>query len=162
MKLFRKYCKERNTIVLDNQYLFAYSKSDGFSERLLSAEFVVDYNYNYVLELDAFNHKHITNNQSNVLTEKGTLKGLELQHIEKLLSADFNSLKQLYDYEHLAITDIGSQQIFINLDKTTKYIQILDGLPIDYFNTQTENILFELNEYFKTLIEMKYSRWINT
>ena len=161
MKQLRKYNNELKTILLDEQYLFAYSKSDGFSHRLLGAELVVDYDYNYVLELNAFNHEQITKNESNVFIEKGILKGLMLKHIEKLLSSDFNSLKQLYDYEGLAITDIGSQQIFINLDKTTKYIEILDGLSIECFESQPEKILFELNEYFKSLIVDKYTSWIN-
>lgn len=159
LKQFRKYSDELKTILLDEQYLLAYSQFDGFSHRLLRAEFVVDYDYNYVLELKAFNHKRITNNESDVYIEKGILKGLELKHIEKLLSSDFNSLRQLYDYEGLAITDIGSQQVFINLDKTTKYIEICDGLSIDCFESKTEKILFELNEYFKSLIEDKYTDW---
>ncbi len=160
MKQFRTYYKTLNTLLLDEQYLFAYSKSDGFSHRLLEAEFVVDYDYNYLLELKAFNHRQLTKNESNIFVEQGTLKGLKLKHIENLLSSDFNSLKQKYEYEDLAIADIGSQQIFINLDKTTKYIHILDGLTIDYFETPVEQKLFELNEYLKNLIETKYNNWI--
>ncbi len=161
MKQFRKYSKELDTILLDEQYLFAYCKSDGFSHRFLRAEFVVDYDYNYTLELEVFENKKIMKNESEVYVKLGILSGLELEYIENLLSSDFDSLKKLYNYEGLSLTDIGSQQIFINLNKTTKYIEILDGLSTDYFENQSERILFELNEYFKNIIESKYSNWIN-
>ncbi|WP_299163180.1 hypothetical protein [uncultured Tenacibaculum sp.] len=160
MKQFRKFDKELNTILLDDKYLFAYSKGDGFSHGLLSAEFVLDYEYNYTLELNAFQHNKITNNNSNSLIEKEKLTGRELELIENLLSSNYNSLKQEYDYEGLCITDIGSQQIFINLDKKTKYIHISDGLPIECFKTIAEKKLFELNEYFKEFVETKYTKWI--
>ncbi len=158
MKQYRSYDKELNTILLDDQYLFAYSNFDGFSTRNLNAEFFVD--YNYTLELSAFKHKKITKNNSDNFIENGILNELSLEYIEKLLSTDFNSLKQKYQYEGFATTDIGSQQILINFDKITKYIDILDGLPIEFFKTPAEEKLFQLNEYFKEFIEIKYKNWI--
>ncbi|MCT4665953.1 MAG: hypothetical protein N4A45_12050 [Flavobacteriales bacterium] len=160
MKQIRKFDKEQNTILLDDQYLFAFSCSDGFSHRLLSAEFVLDYDYNYTLELSAFQHSKLTSNNSDSFVEKEQLNGKKLELVEGLLSSNFNSLKQEYTCEGLAITDIGSQQIFINLDKKTKYIHIINGLPIEYFSTDTEKKLFQLNEYFKELIQVKYQKWI--
>lgn len=160
MKQFRKFSEELNTILLDEKYLFAYSLSDGFTERLLRAEFVLDYNYNYTLEISAFKHQHITKNKSDKLIETSQLNGPLLEHIENLLSSDFNSLNQKYDHEGLAIMDIGMQQIFINLDKTTKYIEIMDDFPEDCFESPTEKILHELNEFFKHLVQQKYEDWV--
>ncbi len=160
MEQFRRFSEERNRILLDEKYLFAYSKSDGFSNRLLSAEFVIDYEYNYVLELLAFQHNTLTKNNSDTLIENGKITGKELKYIEDLLSADFNSLKRIYDYGGLSIDDIGSQQFFINLDKITKDIHIIDGLAIEYFKTEVEILLFNFNEYMKNSIEKKYEHWI--
>jgi hypothetical protein len=160
LKQFRIFDKELNTLLLDSKYLFAYSNNDGFSNRLLTTEFVLDYDYNYTLELNAFQHDKITNNNSNSFVEKEKLKGRVLELIEGLLSSNYNSLKQAYNYEGFEISDIGSQQIFINLDKKTKYIHVSDGLPIDCFHTVAEKKLFELNEYFKELIEKKYTKWL--
>ncbi|MCB9034023.1 MAG: hypothetical protein H6553_09310 [Chitinophagales bacterium] len=160
MKQFRKYSEEHNTILLDAQYLFAYCFSDGFSRRSLSADFLVNYNYNYVLELNAFDHQKITKNNSDCYIEKGILKGRILELIENLLASDFNTLQQEYKEENFAICDIGSQQFFINLDSITKYIHITDGLPVDYFKSSTEKKLYKLNKYFKALIETRYNNWI--
>ncbi|WP_430413234.1 hypothetical protein [Kordia sp.] len=122
--------------------------------------FVVGYNYNYTLELSAFDHEKITKNNSDNFVEKGNLIGERLELIETMLSSNFTALKQEYHYEGLAITGIGSQQIFINLDKITKYVHILDELPIEYFKTPVEKKLFEFNEHFKTFIELKYKNSI--
>jgi len=162
MKQFRKFDEKLGTITLDKQYLFAYSKDDGFSSRLLNADFTLDYEYNYTLELCAFQHKTITNNNADCLIEKGKLTGKNLELIESLLSSDYNTLKKKYEHKGLVVTDTGIQQIFINLDKATKYIHILDGLPIECFETPVEKKLYELNEHFKELIEAKYKYWIQS
>lgn len=151
-----KFDKELKTVILDEQYLFAYSKTDGFSHRLLNADFAVDYEYSYTLELRAFQHKRITNNNSDHFIENGKLGNKEIELIENLLSSGYNSLKRGYDYKGLAITDIGNQQILINLNKTTKRIYIESGLPFECFESTAERKLYELNEYFKELIEIKY------
>jgi hypothetical protein len=155
-----KYSEKHSQVLLDEKYLFAYLKSDGFSERLLNATFLMDYNYNYVLEFNAFSHDKITINQSDNFIEKGTIEGTELKFIETLLSADYHSLKRSYDYEGLSIDDIGSQSIFINLDEITKDIHIISGLAIENFKTEVEKLLFNFNEYMKSSIEMKYDNWI--
>lgn len=160
MKQFRKFSEEHNRLLLDEEYLFAYSMFDGFSGRLLNAEFVVDYAYNYVLELKAFQHSKITTNKSDVLVETGKIEGRELKYMEDLLSGDFNTLKRIYDYEGLSIDDIGSQQFLINLDTITKDVHVSDGLSCECFKTDIELLLFDFNEYMKTLIESKYESWI--
>ena len=161
MEQYRQYDEERKTLTLDEQYLFAYHKGDGFSHRLLNADFLLDYEYNYTLKLEAFQHKRITTNKSDFLIEKGQLEGKELEFIENLLSADYDNLKKGYDYDGLSITDIGMQQVFINLGKKTKYVWIMEGLSIESFKTPVEKKLYELNEHFKELIETKYNKWIN-
>ncbi|MGS2727972.1 hypothetical protein ACU8DI_15305 [Psychroserpens sp. BH13MA-6] len=144
---------------MDENYLFAYSCGDGFSSRGLTFEYLVDYDCNYELELSVNAHEKKTKNNSDKIIEKGVLAGDELLLIEKLLSSDYNSLKQIYDYEGLDITDIGIQQIFINLDKTTKYVEILDGLPIECFESEVELLLFELNKYMLNKSEIMYENW---
>lgn len=155
-----KFNNDLNSRILDKQYLFAYTKGDGFTHRLLKADFAVDYEYNYRLELSAFQHTGITKNNSDQFIENGKLGDKEIEILESLLFSDFNTLKGEYEYENLDITDIGNQCIFINLDKVTKKINIQDGLTIEYFETTAERKLYELNEYFKELIEMKYENWI--
>ena len=145
---------------MDEQYLFAYTHSDGFSGRLLNADFVIDYDYNFTLELSAFSHRNKTKNNSNQFIETGQISEITRTHIENLLSADFNSLKKEYTPNELAITDAGMQQVFINLDKITKYIYILDGYPKSCFKTHTEQLLYALNEYFKIRIENTYQNWL--
>lgn len=87
MEQFTKYNKEEDQIILDDKYLFAFTKSDGFTERLLRAELVIRYDYSYVLELNAFQHEKMTKNNSSSLILEGNVAGEFLLHFEKCLSA---------------------------------------------------------------------------
>lgn len=160
MKEFVKFDKELGTALLDEKYLFGYHKVDGFSHRLLSADFALDYDYNYTLRLKAFQHEAITTNNADFFIEEGKPTAKTIKLIESLLSSAYHTLKKEYVYEGLAITDIGMQGIGINLDKKTTFINIEDGLPIECFETPAEKKLYELNEYFKELIEKKYKNWL--
>ena len=88
---------------MDDKYLFALTKSDGFTERLLRAELVISYDYKYVFELNAFRHEKITNNNSNTLILEGNVSGELLKHFENLLNAEYSKLKKYYDYETFII-----------------------------------------------------------
>ena len=160
MEQFRKYDAEEDRIVLDSKYLFAFTKTDGFSERLLRAQLLINYEYEYNLELKAFQHERKTNNHSDYSTEKGMVTGKLLDHFERLLLSDYLTLKKYYDFVTLQITDVGQQQYLINLEPKTVNINILDGLPEEYFKSETEKILYEFNEFLKNWIEEKYQYWI--
>lgn len=160
MEQFRYFNKEQNKIILDEKYLFAFTKSDGFTERLLTAEFVIDFNYEFTLELEASNHNKKTKNFSNTIIENGTITYEILNYFENLLESDYLTLKTVYNFETFSIDDIGGQQYLINLEKSTTNITIVNELPKTYFNTASEKILFEFNEYLKTWVELKYQNWL--
>ena len=160
LEQFRKFDEKHNRLLLSDEYIFAYTKSDGFSHRLLSGEFVVDWQYNYKLRLSAFQHHEITSNNSDVLLEAGILEGDKLERFEQFLGIDFAKIKQIYDFETFEVSDIGGQQFLINIDRITKHIGIIDGLTNSYFETPAEQILFDYNEYLKSLIENKYEKWL--
>jgi hypothetical protein len=161
LEQFRKYNKEEDRIILDDKYLFAFTKSDGFNDRLLGAELVISYDYEYIFELNAFNHEKITNNNSNSLFLEGTVSGELLKHFENLLNAEYLKLKRYYDYETFIIDDIGGQQYLINLDEKTTNIHIVDGLPEEYFKSETEKILYKFNCFLKNWCDQEYHNWIN-
>jgi hypothetical protein len=50
---FRKFDEQKQKVLMDEQYLFAYSCFDGFTHRLLMAHFVVDYDYRCKIEVFA-------------------------------------------------------------------------------------------------------------
>ena len=160
MKQITKFNEEENRIILDDKYLFAFNKFDGFTERLLVAQLTINYDYEYTLELSAFQHEKKTRNNSNFFSENGTLSGQLLIYLERLLESDYLTLKEIYDYETFQILDIGSQKYLINLEPKTTKIGIIDGLPEEYFKSNPEKILYEFNEFLKNWIEEKYTNWI--
>ncbi|MGU3373590.1 hypothetical protein [Chryseobacterium sp. M5A1_1a] len=146
-------------VTLNSGYIFSYSKFDGFCERLLAAELLVDQNFNFILQMRAFEHEKITKNGSNFFQESGELSGKIFDYFEQLIDLDVKSLKQNYDHITFVISDRGSQQFLINLDQGIE-VGIVDELPLEYFETETELLLFEFNEYMKTWVEEKYQAWI--
>ncbi len=46
----RMFNEEVGLVILDENYVFNYIYSDSFNERLLRADFVVDYQFNYRLK----------------------------------------------------------------------------------------------------------------
>ncbi|MFM2387561.1 MAG: hypothetical protein RL660_2318 [Bacteroidota bacterium] len=159
MEQFRKFNEKLNKIDLDEKYFFAFTNTDGFTPRLLQAQLVVDYDYNFELELSAFMHEDKTVNKSNSITEKGKLPKQLLQCLEDLLMSDYLSLKSNYDFETFIITGTGHQQYLFSLEKTTTNIDIVDGLPEEYFQSISEKKLFAFNEYLKELTANKYQNW---
>lgn len=146
-------------VTLNGGYIFSYSKYDGFCERLLAAELLVDQNFNFILQMSAFEHEKITKNDSGFFQESGELSGKIFEYFEKLIDLDVKGLKQKYDHITFDICDRGSQQLLINLDQGIE-VSIVDELPLEYFKTETELLLFEFNEYMKNWIEEKYLTWI--
>lgn len=161
MEQIAKFNEKENRIILDDKYLFAFSKYDGFTERLLRAQLTINYDYEYNLELSAFQHERKTRNKSSFFTEIGTLSGQLLTYLESFLESDYLTLKEIYDYETFQILDIGSQQYLMNLEPKTTKIGIIDGLPVEYFKSDTEKILYKFNEYLKDWVEEKYRNWLD-
>ncbi|OYU79011.1 MAG: hypothetical protein CFE23_15990 [Flavobacterium sp. BFFFF1] len=160
MEQFRKLDNVLNKILLSDKYLFAYTTTDGFTERLLGAELVVDYDFNYKLELRAFDHVKKTKNNSDTIMESGVLPKKIMEYLENLLHSNYLSLKSNYDYETVFISGTGMQQYLLNLEKTTTNIHITDGLPEEYFKTDTEKLLFNFNAFLKKYVEDKYNNWL--
>lgn len=154
MEQFRRFDHNLKKIILDDNYAFAFSHFDGFSERLLHVELTIDWGYNHVLEVSYFDRKY---RDLPPYREEGVLPPEIRTFFDQLIESDFLSLKDTYDYGLDGITDIGSQRYLINLNKTTKNIEILDGLPENCFETPTEKLLYRFNEYMKNLVEEKYA-----
>lgn len=161
MKQFRILAPTTNTLTLHQDYIFAYAAFDGFSARLLRGEFLVDHHYNYTLELNAFQHQDKTHNHSNTFLETGQVQGQELAWIEKLLLADWESLEASYDDKSPEMTDVGSQQVFINFCGHNRCIHIVEAPNPSCFESPAEQILMALDAHFKEWIEQKYRDWLS-
>lgn len=151
--------EDKNMVTLNSDYIFSYSKYDGFCERLLAAELLVDYDFNFIFQMKAFEHEKLTHNNSDFFLERGELSGKIFEYFEKLLYSDVKGLKQNYHYITFDISDFGSQKFLINLDQGIE-VDIREGLTLEYFETETELLLFEFNEYMKNWIEEKYKAWL--
>lgn len=159
MEQFRRFDHDLKKIILNDKYAFAFNYFDGFSERLLFADLTIDWGYNYVLMLEFSGSKSV---HLSPYQEEGVLSPEIHSFFDQLIESDFLSLKDNYDYGMYGISDIGSQHYLINLDKTTKNVYIIDGLPEDYFETPTERLLYRFNEYLKNLVEEKYAYLISS
>lgn len=93
-------------------------------------------------------HEDRAKNNSDLFQEKGRVPEKILDYLEILLDSDFKSLKQNYNFSDYDISDIGSQQFLINVDEGIE-VNIKEGLPVEYFETDVELFLFEFNQYMK-------------
>lgn len=155
----KRFDEDKNRVTLNSDYIFSYSKYDGFCERLLAAELLIDHDFNFIFQMSAFEHEKITKNNSNFFQERGELSGKIFDYFEKLIDLDVKGLRQDYNYITFDISDFGSQRFLINLDQGLE-ISIRDGLPLGCFETETELLLFEFNEYMKAWVEEKYQAWL--
>ena len=146
---FRKYDSDKQKILLDDKYLFSYTYSDGFTERLLAVEFVIDFGYRCKIQVKAFN-------QQSFYKEFEVIPEPIFSYMEQLLNADYNSLKPYYDYITIGIDDMGGSQLLINIDAETIETGVLNGLPEVYFVTPIEKLLFVFNKYMKDFFEGIY------
>ena len=155
-----RFDKDQKKIILNSDYIFSFSKYDGFSYRLLTIQLLIDYDFNYILQMSVFEHENKTKNISNEFQEKGKLPEKIFDYLEILLDSDLKSLKQKYSFWDYDISDIGSQRFLINLGDGIE-VNINDGLPLEYyFITDLEVFLFDFNEYLKNWVEDKYQAWI--
>lgn len=159
-EIIRRFNESENRIDLDENILFNYIKLDGFNERLLSADLRIDYNFNYGLILEAFQHSKLTKNKSDKIFLEGSLPDNIKIEIETILFGNYSSLKSLYNYETFAITDVGGFDFYFNIDNVTTNIGIEGGLPKEYFETEIEESLYSLNQTLANWIEEKYMNWL--
>ncbi|WPO83632.1 hypothetical protein SD427_04650 [Chryseobacterium sp. JJR-5R] len=110
--------------------------------------------------MTAFQHEKITKNKSDFFMEQGKLTGKIFNYLERLLDSEYKTLHQDYSPVHLAVTDSGNQMFILNFDKEFLNINIMDGYPRAYFETDAELLLFEFNEYLKNWVEKKYQDWL--
>ncbi len=153
----RRYDENLKRIILNERYLFSFLTHDGFSHRSLRVEFLVDYDYNMTVFLSC-NKPSLNENNYEIFKESSEEKASPelIVLFESLLATNYKQLKNGYDYETLAISNIGAQQLLINFDSPTINVHILDGLPEIYFQTPAEKQLFLFNEYMKHLALTKY------
>jgi len=156
----RKFNEEKNIITLDCKYIFSFLRSDGFNERLLNAELLIDHNFDYTFQMAAFQHEKITKNKSDFFIEKGRLTGKIFNYLERLLDSEYKTLHQDYSPAHLAITDSENQMFILNFDTESLNVNIIDGYPKSCFETDAELLLFEFNECLKNWVETKYQYWL--
>lgn len=152
MKKVRTYDDKKALIQLDKDYFFCYSINNGFSFNLHSADLVIDYGFNYTLQLNAFSKIYPL--------ETGIIPNTVQDYLEKLIDMDYNNLSQIYDpYYPMSISDIGGQQLLINLDNDTTNISIIEGVASSNFPSPTEQLIYQLNEYLKAWIADRRSHY---
>ncbi|RZJ99275.1 MAG: hypothetical protein EOO46_22630, partial [Flavobacterium sp.] len=134
MRQFRKFNHELKGVNLDEKYALAFSMFDGFSHRLLAAQLTIDWNCYYFLEMESFENRC---KEVRLYTEEGALPRDVLNFFERLMESEYVSLKRSYQPEHLSIDDVGRQQFLLNFDSQTICIEIMDGLPKEYFQSET-------------------------
>lgn len=158
IKQFRSYDNDLKRIILDEQYLFTFMMHDGFSDRSLKAEILIDYEYNLTLHFRCnvpTSKKYVFEEFEELVQEKASSEIISF--LEKLLKIEYLKLKDNYWYETFTIDDIGGQQFLINFNSPTFNIHIVDGLPKEYFKTLAEEHLYLFNEHLKNWIETKYN-----
>lgn len=155
----RKFDEDKGIIILTPDYIFSFDTSDGLGERLLGAELLVDHDFNYIFHMKAFRHGKITKNTSDTYTEEGKVPEAIFNYLEKLMDSDYQSLKQIYEYVTFSMTDTGSQTFLMNWTKPL-YISITEGLPQEFFVSESEQLLFNFNQYLKKWVEEKYRNWL--
>ncbi|MET7037833.1 hypothetical protein [Elizabethkingia miricola] len=156
----RMFNEEVGLVILDENYVFNYIYSDGFNERLLRADFVVDYQFNYRLKLEAFMHTTLTKNKSSYIIYEGKLDEENKKRIEDIIYGDYKNLKSVYNYEYFVMTDVEQQLLLFNIDHNTTNVFIEGNLPEEYFSTTIEKQLFCFNNNLKKKIERLYTDWL--
>jgi len=148
---FRKFDNEKQKVLLNKEYLFAYSADDGFSERLLHEEIIIDFEYRCIVKVRAFNKMPF-------YRELETIPEPISSYMEQLLNSDYNSLKSYYDYITFGIDDIGGSQLLINIDIETMETGVLNGLPNSYFETPVDKLLYAFNMYMREFFVKIYNK----
>lgn len=143
--------------ILDNRFAFAFISFDGFTSRLLSKQFTIDWNYNFILEMESFECRNKTNP---LFREEGKLSDESRIYFEKLMESNYKSLNRSYYNDKLFFTGRGDQEYLLNFESETINISIESGLPIDYFKTETEKLLYTFNKHLYKITEEKYKDWV--
>jgi hypothetical protein len=153
----RRYDDSLKKIILNEEYLFAFLTTDGLSHRQLWAEFLIDYDYNLVLNFSCdlpTSKEYVFKEFSETITEKASSEIIYL--LEDLLNSDYLELNEYYDFQTFQVDDIGGQQFLINFHSPTFNIHIVNGLPGEHFKSATERKLFQFNKFLLKIVETKY------
>ncbi|WP_196893569.1 hypothetical protein [Aureivirga marina] len=148
-----------NKINLDSNYVFAYSKSDGFTCRLLQGEVLIDFNYNFYMKISIFHHDNFPNSNKKNHEIKGKLDGELLKLFENFIYSDYLNLNEFYDYENFMVSSTERHQILVNLEKDTTKVSLYMNLKCFSIDSDEKKHLINLINYMNNWIESIYENW---
>jgi len=145
---FIPYDSESETYKMNEEFIFSYSFSDGFTFRLLSIHLLVDLNFNCFIEIESSEEISLSNGQRFRMNLNIPLP----DYIEKNLKRITNHLRIkesiFHNYTHQGTADTQSLR-FIYGDLSSKTLTYLYPEKDEYYydlNTKTERIRMELEQ----------------
>ena len=148
-----------NKIILDSNYVFAYSKSDGFTCRILQGVFLIDFNYNFEIKISIFHHDNFPNSNKKKHEIKGKLDGELLKLFENFIYSDYLNLNEFYDYENFVVSSTERHQILVNLEKDTTKVSLHMSPKSFSIDSDEKKHLINLINYMNNWIESIYENW---
>lgn len=152
MQQFRTYDEEQERLLLDPNYFFACSYYDGFSADLVSISCLVDYAFNYELQISQF--------QQLPYTTKGVLPVVLQEHLWTLMLGNCQLLKPQYGAVHEGISShYSSYQYLVNFETRTSHIILLDQPSPALFEAKEEQLLYQMHLFIRDWFSQLYQTW---
>lgn len=157
---------EKGYFILDESYFMSYSHHDGFTERLLSIDLLIDKNF----ELNLFHQcfklgSHYAKSDDDFHFKK-TVNEIPYEifsFLENIMTPDAIDLKDNYDFEGFQMDDIPSQLYLFNSSAKTKAISINGLLPLtgEFFTTDIEKKFLKFHIFIKEWTNKIYETYIS-
>lgn len=139
-----------------DDYLFAFGRSDGFTWRLLSLDFIVDRDYNYILIISSSDRPYTYSQDTFYLKMEGKVANHLQNKIKQLLHMNLSNLKEFYFHDTYTASGGPAVCCYINNENENVQVIIQDHHTIDDFELKVEKHLFRLSEELYVWLEELY------
>ena len=152
---FRRFDPEKQKLVLKDDYLFAFGKFDGFTRRMLSVDFIVDLDYNYVMGISSSDRPYNYSQEQFYFKMEGKVTNHLQIKIKQLLHMNLTNVKEFYHHTTFSASGMGALICYVNNGKENICVTIEDQHTINDFELKVEKHVFRLlNEIDKWVEEL--------
>ncbi|WP_128331686.1 hypothetical protein [Apibacter sp. HY039] len=146
---YLNYDNQNKLWSLHEDFIMAFRYSDGFTERLLSADFFIDKNFKLLCYLGSFDKFKDS-------TEHGLHFVIETHLPNDIRQLVSSLMKEKYDFEKFVMTDMPDVQVYLKSGVDTKSVYINYIMLSD-----TDDILEFMSEKKLFKLTSKIVGWIN-
>jgi hypothetical protein len=156
---------ENGYFVLDDGYIMSYSHRDGFSERLLSIDVLIDQNFELTMYHQCFKLGNEYQKTERDFQFKLTVKKNPLEvslFLEKIIFKEDIILKNYYGFDGVSMDDNPEQLYLFAGNKKTKSISINGLIPLteEFFSTSSEKEFLKFHVFIKNWTNSIYDKYV--